>query len=223
MTVISCKGHPFRIQEGKVHPAYSLNCFTEDEAPFRDEYWLIRQGDVVVDAGASYGAYTLTALAAGAKVYAFEPEPTVAVDLRRNVELNGWEDRCAVLELALSDQEQLIDMRLTAPHWPAQTISRPYHAERLDAVLDVGGLERIDWVKIDTEGNEVDVLRGAAEALSKFHPVCIIECHVFLDAALTDRCRELLQSYGYDHFEFVQRPPCEMLIGKQRWLEQETP
>src|SRR5688572_23377858 len=121
-----------QLVEGTVHPAYSLTCMDE-ERDFRDRYWKVREGDVVIDAGASYGAYSLTALAAGAAfVFAFEPEPTIAVDLRRNLAANGWEDRCAVVESALWDKSEAVSMSDYAPHWPAQTISRAYPAAKLD-------------------------------------------------------------------------------------------
>jgi FkbM family methyltransferase len=210
------RGHSLSVVEGAVHPAYSLACFSPEgeEHDFRERYWNIQPGDVVVDVGASYGAYTLAALAAGAAfVYAFEPEPTVAVDLQRNIDLNGWGDRCRVGTEALWSEETEVDMREYAPHWPQQTISGPYQAWPLDHVLP--RIERLDWVKLDVEGAEAEALKGARWALRTFHPVCIVECHTFLDPTLTDQCRAVLQQCGYDHFEFVQRPPCEMLIARK--------
>jgi FkbM family methyltransferase len=203
-----------QLVEGTMHPAFSLTCL-EEERDFRERYWKVREGDVVVDAGASYGAYTLTALDAGASfVFAFEPEPSIAEDLRRNLAANGWEDRCAVVDSALWDCPAVVDMKDYAPHWPAQTITRGYPAARLDDM--VGTMSRLDWFKLDVEGAELQALRGAEDLLTRLKPRVIVESHTFLDPELTDKCRAILAGYGYNTFEVVPRDPCEMLIARPR-------
>ena len=222
------RGHAFKVCMGTTHPAYSLAIFSEggEEYDFREKYWTVQPGEVVVDVGASYGAYTLTALAAGAaKVWAFEPEPTIAPDLRRNLEANQeWEGRWSVYQIALSSAQgpgALVDMRTYAPHWPQQTISGAYAAVALDSIEAIEGrlgrdaLLRLDWLKIDVEGHEPEVLRGAAETIRRFKPTIILEVHTFLDATLLDRCVALLKECGYDGFEFVEREPCVMVIAKE--------
>ena len=215
----SFKGKTFNILEGSTHPAYSLNCFAqgEDESDFRERFWDVKPGDVVVDVGASYGAYTLAALAAGAaEVWAFEPEPSVCPDLERNLAANPeWEGKYSVFQMALSDAAGHIDMHEYAAHWPQQTLTGKYPAATLDSA-DMGSKrDRLDWLKIDVEGHELEVLRGAAETLRRFKPTIILEVHTFLDATLLDRCIALLKGYGYDGFEFVDRDPCVLVIGRK--------
>lgn len=207
----SFKGHEFRIQEGEVHKAYSLAIFSEggEEHDFREKYWSPQPGQFVVDVGASYGAYALTAAACGAKVLAFEPEPTVFVDLLRNAQLNPGFDVQA-LQMALGSEPGEVDMREFAPHWPAQTISGAYPTTTLDSYI----LPQCDIVKIDVEGMETDVLRGAMQTLKRFHPVCIVEVHTFLKPTLLRECELLLQEAGYTSFEYVEREPVVMVIAR---------
>jgi FkbM family methyltransferase len=183
------RGHPFSVVEGTVHPAYSLACFSPE-------------GE------ASYGAYALAAAACGAHVMAFEPEPSVFVDLERNAKLNDFSIEC--YPFALSSGPQTIDMREFAPHWPQQTISGPYEATALDRF----DLQRLDWCKIDVEGHEVEVLRGAAETLKRCKPVVIVEVHVFIDPGLATQCNALLAEAGYGRIEVIRRDPCVMMIGR---------
>jgi len=198
-----------KLLEGAVHPAYSLTCL-EEERDFRERYWKVRPGDVVVDAGASYGAYTLTALQAGADFcFAFEPEPTIAVDLRRNVEANGWQDRCAVIESALWDSHAVVDMKEYAKHWPPQTITKPYPADKLDTMC--GTLSRLDWFKLDVEGVEEQAIRGALETINRCKPRLIIECHTFIDAGIAERIKAMLPRYTWEE---VPREPCVFLVGR---------
>lgn len=200
----------FRVQKGTTHPEYSFFCFEQDEADFRDKYWHPKAGDIVVDAGASYGAYTLTALAMGATVEAFEPEQSVRVDLRANLRLNEWSHVCRVWPLGLWSGAESIDMASYAPHWPAGTVSGPFDMMQLDAL----GLTQLNWLKLDIEGAEEHALRGAIATLKRCNPVVIVECHTFLDPKLTAKCRTLLESCGYSDFEEVPRDPCVFLIAR---------
>lgn len=203
-------GHTFRIVEGKTHPGYSLSCFDE-ERDFREKYFRPEPGQVVIDAGASYGSYTLPALAMGATVYAFEPEPTVRRDLARNIAENGWESRGHVRRLGLWDSAAVVSMYDYAPHWPKGTITEPFEMVRLDDWATE--LERLDWLKMDIEGAEERATRGGLETIERFKPRLIIECHTFMDAELPAKLRAMLPVYS---FVEVEREPCVMLVGRAR-------
>lgn len=202
---------PFRILEGVTHPAYSLATFDE-EREFRERHWLIKPGDVVIDAGASYGAYTLPALHAGAgHVYAFEPERSVRVDLARNVELNEWSSRCSVLSSGLWDGNGPVNFYSYAPHWPKGTITGMFNMVRLDDWAAREELSRLDWFKLDVEGAEERAIRGGLETLNRFKPQLIIECHTFLDVDVVKKIRAMLPGYAFTE---VDREPCVMLVGR---------
>lgn len=198
------RGQSYRVLRGATHPEYSLHCFTDEEADFREKYWHPLPGQVVVDVGASYGAYALTAAACGALVHAFEPEPSVFVDLQRNAIVNQFQMH--LHQVGLWNEAVVVDMESYAPHWPKGTITAPFTMLPLDRF----NLPRVDWLKIDCEGAEDRVLEGAQETIARCRPRVIVECHVFLDAQLVDKCRRLLPGYM---LEAVPRDPCVMLVG----------
>lgn len=209
--IITWRGKTFRVAEGTTHPAYSLNTFDE-EFDFRQRFWDIKEGDVVFDVGASYGAYALTACSEGAVVHAFEPESSVWVDLMLNVELNGWNSRFYGTCGGLWSAPGLVDMKEYAPHWPAQTISGLYRMDTLDNVVQSRKIEKMNWLKIDVEGAEVEVLKGGMESIKRLKPNIIVECHVFLDTQLATRVKDMLEEVGYAFVE-VPRDPCVMVVG----------
>lgn len=206
---VSFRDKSFRVITGKTHPGYSIATFDE-EREFKNAHWNIEPGQVVIDAGASYGSYTLPALAMGATVYAFEPEPSVRSDLLSNVIVNGWSDRGHVLRVGLWDRTETVDMYSYAPHWPAGTITAPFEMMRLDDWVHSAKLDRLDWIKMDIEGAEERAIRGGLETIEKFRPRLIVECHTFQDAGIADRIRAMLPGYSFEAFD---REPCVMLVG----------
>lgn len=210
------RGRAFQVARGSLHPEFSDHLMDE-ERDLREKYWDVKEGDVVVDVGASYGSYTLSACAMGATVVAFEPEPSIYRDLVANLHLNGWYGtRAHVFDFGLWDGEAKIPMQTYAPHWPAHTISGPYDMTTLDLVASMNPdllWKRLDWVKVDVEGAEEHVLRGGISTIRKFHPKMLVECHTFLDAGILPRVEELLRSIHPDYlFEEIPRPPCVMLV-----------
>ncbi len=210
---VEFNGRKFNVRQGNIHPAYSFFTFTDEEKDFRDQYWKINEGDCVFDIGSSYGSYALSACVMGATVYAFEPEPTVCCDLLENVRLNRWEAKCFVHNFGLWSSESRVNMKDYAPHWPQQTISSMYEVKTLDMMTD--GLNRLDMVKIDVEGAEEHVVKGGLKTIEKFRPRMIVECHIFLDAELTNKIKSLLEPFNYE-IEEVQRDPCVMLVANPK-------
>lgn len=210
----SFRGHSFKVCRGTTHPEYSYHTFELEEHDFRDKYWNIKNGDVVIDIGASYGSYSLSACAMGATVYCFEPEKTVFVDLVNNVIINGWETKCFPSNIGLWSYKTSVDMKQYAPHWPQATITSLYNVETIDNIVEDNRLDKLNWMKIDVEGAEVHVVQGGLKAIQKFKPNLIIECHTFLNAKLKDSVKELLSSVCNYEYEEIDRDPCIMLLAK---------
>lgn len=213
---VKFKEKTFIVDQGTTHPAYSLFTFTDEEAEFRNKYWNITDGDVVIDVGSSYGSYALTACVMGATVYCFEPESTVYQDLVKNINLNNWNSKCIAYNCALWDSVQEVDMRQYATHWPAQTITSKYMANTLDNIVVNKQISKIDWIKIDVEGVEEKVLKGAANTISQFTPNLIIECHNFIDADISKRVKDFINTLGEYDIQEVNRDPCIMIIAKAK-------
>ena len=134
---------------------------------------ILKPGDLFVDVGANVGAYTLWASDCGANVIAVEPNAETAKRLRRNVTLNRFEVEIA--ELALADQPGTLRMTSdldSVNHFVADDqdgVDVP--VTTLDLLL---GDRTAAGMKIDVEGAEELVLRGAPRALAE-HRIPVIQ------------------------------------------------
>ena len=118
------------------------------------------------------------------RVFAFEPIPTTYATLRRNLELNSIENVSA-LDVGLSNEEREVVFR--EPRDTPSMASYVWHAESTDVIehrvfaMCVDQHEeltarRIDFVKIDVEGAEGDVLTGMRQLITRDRPTIFTEC-----------------------------------------------
>lgn len=212
----SFSGKTFKVIKGTQHPDYSFDTFEKEEKDFRDQYWKINNEDVILDIGASYGSYALSACAMGATVFAFEPEKTVYDDLVKNIEINNWQNKCFAMNIGLWSNKTSIDMKSYAPHWPQYSITSDYSADTIDNIIKDNKITKIDWIKIDVEGAEENVIRGGLKTISQYCPKLIIECHTFLDANITNNIKKLLSSICEYSYEEISRPPHIMLYATRK-------
>jgi FkbM family methyltransferase len=140
----------------------------------------VRPGMTVLDVGANVGYYTVkmaTLVGASGRVLAFEPNPSVLAELQFNVELNRLRN-VQVFPLALAEQSGKSTFCVPRPGWESHGSLRPndsfqvsstaeVQTDRLDTVLSSLGSPKIDFVKMDVEGAEMGVIRGAAQFLSR--------------------------------------------------------
>lgn len=201
----------FQVQKGSTHPEYSFATFDTEEKSFREQYWNIKENDVVFDIGASYGAYTLAACSMGAFVFSFEPEPSVYPDLVANINLNKF-DKCFHKNIGLWSATTTVDMKQYAPHWAPQTITSDYIVTTIDEIMNNNNIQKLDWIKIDVEGAEENVIHGGLMSINKFVPNMIIECHTFLNSDITKNIKTILTRLNKYNFEEIGRDPCIMLI-----------
>lgn len=129
----------------------------------------------VVDVGANVGAFSLyQAIAKHAEhVIAFEPSPQVFTRLAKNIEINGLKN-VRVVNAAVGDQPGELSFsegRMSANCRVSETGSTKVACVRLDDELK--DVPSIDILKIDTEGYEINVLRGASETLKKTRRVAL--------------------------------------------------
>jgi len=130
----------------------------------------LEPGDVMLDVGAHIGEFTLLAASRGATVHAFEPDPANAALLRVNLEDAGCSGAVTVHECAVTESDGA--MRFLAHRNPS--LSALWTADRAAGdALDALALPRVDVIKIDTEGAELGVLRGATTLLQRCSPTIV--------------------------------------------------
>lgn len=169
------------------------------EKELRDRWWHVEQDDVVMDVGAGCGSYTLAALACGAAlVIAFEPDRNAFFDLWTNLLLNGWTGRCFPVNTLVGSEQSMKGV-----FYPASHSNRPEGDKEKRMVVTIDELvlsqklNRLDWIKIDVEGAEVEVLKGAKETLNLFSPTILVEYHPGFVANIDDQVRSFLIPLGY--------------------------
>ncbi len=139
-------------------------------------------GAVVYDIGANVGFYTLLAAVMTGKegeVIAFEPSPRNVSYIRRHVQLNHLEN-VRVIEAAVSNSmgEAYFDFGASiATGHLANFGTLKVRVVSLDALLDEAQLPPPDFLKVDVEGAEFDVLRGAQLLLECHRPVLFLDTH----------------------------------------------
>jgi FkbM family methyltransferase len=161
----------------------------------------IRPGMRVLDIGAHIGYFTLLAARAvgqSGSVYAFEPDPANFRFLSHNAALNGVEDVVTAVPQAVAGTS---GVRPFFSNRKNSVMSSFWGGGKHDGALrvecttvdDFVGPERIDVVKLDVEGAEVDALRGMRRTLTEARrPVLIVECNPTALATAGASVRELL-------------------------------
>ncbi|MGZ6960927.1 MAG: FkbM family methyltransferase [Ilumatobacteraceae bacterium] len=187
----------------------------------RDENYMVQPGWTVLDVGANVGVFTVHAVTRGATVYAFEPNPDSCGRLRRNVTMNNLSDRVQVFETALGDESGVGEMiverggttggvvvRLDNLSSEARTV---VSVDTLDAIMPLLGLARIDLLKMDIEGAEVEALRGAEQTLPMVQRA-IIEYH---SRDLLAAVREILVRSGFSEDMILDYYPEDGVTGQE--------
>ncbi len=192
--------------------------------------WLVREflpvGGTFVDCGANCGYIGLMARRLRhAKVLFVEPHPRLAETVRRNLGLNGWLEECEVVEAAASESAGTVTLFESGDRdgshslladWENPSGSRreiAVAACTLSSLLEGrSGFERVDFLKIDTEGHDVAVLRGMGEWL------CPPRVPVIYSEMGRDRESgwELLTRAGYRGFGYraLTRQPMRRLMKR---------
>lgn len=138
----------------------------------------IRPGDTVVDAGAFVGDHTVAySNAVGPKgiVYAYEPNPLAFECLRHNTKGLG---NVYSFNFALGDtagEMCLVREFSHASGYIAKNSEHTYMANVPVKPMDGAAFGKIDLIKLDVEGYELNVLKGAEKIINKFHPKLVIE------------------------------------------------
>ena len=178
------------LSEGIEFAIYLLGAF--ERSTVRVYNRLIGKGDTVLDIGANMGAHTLPmarAVGPAGRVFAFEPTGFSFARLVHNVALNpDLEPRVVASQALLGDGGEAMDQPMIYASWPltSEQDLHPGHLGRmketagcakvrLDDYARENGIERIDFIKMDVDGNECLVLRGAVDILERLRPKMIME------------------------------------------------
>lgn len=177
--------------------------------------------NVAFDIGANSGLISLPLSLNFNKVIAFEPDPENFKKLTRNIALNkknnllayekgvGEKNQVAKLNIQRSiDGDGCINNGLSSfedKNNQYVKLEKMIEMVTIDSFCEKKGISDVNLIKIDTEGFEYYVLKGALKVLTKYHPVIFYEASHSIETRsgqpfLREKCFTLLQNLGYKQY-----------------------
>jgi FkbM family methyltransferase len=180
----------------------------------------LQSGMTVLDIGAHHGLYTLLAsrsVGPSGRVFSFEPSPRERRALRLHLALNFcWNVK--VQGLALGSEETQADLfvvqgsqtgcnSLRPPIVISETAPVRVEVLRLDDWLEAHRIDRVDFIKLDVEGGELEVLKGVEKLLERQpRPVILAEVQDLRTGPWGYRAKEIIEYLihrGYKWFSIT--------------------
>jgi len=172
-----------------------------------ERHYAIKEGDVVVDAGAFLGHFTVYAavrVGGAGKVVCFEPDPYVFRLLLRNIKLNGLRNVIAVNKGLWSNEgECLFESRGNASSLDVDGrkrnfLTRTVKVTSVDKELERLKLSRVDLIKMDIEGAEIEAVAGCREVMGRCNVNFAVASYHIVQGEETWHCLErLFRAMGY--------------------------
>jgi FkbM family methyltransferase len=153
-------------------------------------YFAETKNGSIIDIGANLGYYSVILgklLKSSDKLIAFEANPQIIEMLNKNIDLNDLQDYVKVINCALSDiSDQKLKLYIPLKAGSSAASLNKLHpddsnnsieiiTQRLDDLTQIRDLESVSLIKIDVEGAELSVIKGALETIRENKPVLFIE------------------------------------------------
>ena len=181
---------------------------------------------IIIDVGANIGSISLPLAHAcrKGKVYAFEPTNYAFGKLNKNIQLNReLKDRIITIQSLVSSYSGDVGTTKIFSSWKlsqGDVVSHPVHhgiamnavgtQTSIDDFVKKRGLNRLDFIKIDTDGHELDVIIGAVDSITRFRPVIVFEVTTYL-----------LEERGISFSEFEEIfTPLDYTLVDTKWGEE---
>jgi len=186
------------------------------------EYWMtrlfhniIKEGMTILDIGAHKGTYSVlfaSLMNDKGKVLAFEPDPANCSWIKKNIQVNSY--RCIETHpIALSDNDG--DATFYAADGLGSLFANPgsrapskgtitVQTRKLDNVLQEENISDVDIIKIDVEGADLLVLKGAEETLRSMDLSLLMDVDVHMNSERKELF-ELLKSCGFEIYRIGKK------------------
>lgn len=183
----------------------------------------INRGDIVVDGGGCEGFFARYALEKGAdKVIIFEPCSKLADGLEKTFQKDIEENKVILVRKALGSKKENKNLLINEEMYCASSLlyrdmkdqkKEEVYVDKLDNILKELEIERIDFIKMDIEGAEMEALIGAKNTINCAHPKMVIATyHEYMNSRkcvdiVNSICNEYKYKFcGYYTEQFPWRP-----------------
>jgi FkbM family methyltransferase len=148
-------------------------------------YELIKTNYVIIDVGANIGQTSMNFAKSGGEnsvIYAFEPDPVNYSKAIENLKLNSF-NNIHYFNIGLGSASEKLSLKINSPlNRGGNRIDRNsgnssliITIDTLDNILEKENVKKVDLIKIDVEGFELEVLKGARHTITQYKPVLFIE------------------------------------------------
>ena len=166
-----------------------------------------RPGDTVLDLGANQGFFALylSERAPGIRVHCFEPSGETRAQLLRNIESNGLGRTVSVYPFAVSDRQTEAAFHVTGKSEHGSLFLSEFSGPDVQNVecvplsraVELTGADRVDLLKVDVEGAEIEILEGAGPEVWPRIDRVVVEYHDLFRPGCRDRVEAALRGAGY--------------------------
>ena len=154
---------------------------------------LFPEKGVLINVGANIGCYAYAFLKKASEVICFEPNPPVFECLRHNL---GNFSNTKLFNEAISDSIRPFEMGECDGNFGAVPIVHKNNSATKTNYIDNFNFKSIDFMLIDAEGSELNILKGAVKSINKFKPIIVMEINTHL--------LERLKATKEDIFNFLE-------------------
>jgi len=169
---------------------------------------IIKPGQTVLDVGANMGWYSIHFskwVGQRGKIFAFEPVPEIYEELESNIKLNCCQN-IIIFNCALGNQNESVLFNVSDFEGGSGASSEnlkfgkeiKVSKRKLDDLMNDQNLDNIDFLKIDIEGGELNMLKGAEKLIEKYKPKMLLE----------------IVDIHCDRFKYSPEDVCNFLINK---------
>jgi len=197
----------FTFQNGiSVKSYYDIGCDLVDSLPGYLKNYQLQKGDIVVDAGAYVGDFALYAaqiIGKDGQIFAFEPDPENYKRLLNNIKLNGLNNIIPINKGLWSKNMMLpLEINLISSTFFFSPDKKNSHTlvpvSSLDDELEERGIRKVDFIKMDVEGAEIEAVKGSEKTLKNNDvKLAIASYHLINGQKTCFELEKLLQRFGY--------------------------
>jgi len=194
--IIQHKGAKFIARKNKS----DIIVLSELYEPWMEKYFKPKEGDIVIDVGAHVGKYTLYAaklVGSNGKVIAIEANPDNYEQLLKNIKLNNFNNILSYNYVITN--EDFVKCKCINPNSKDDAVfsftkddEGNIIGRTIDSILYENKIQKVDWVKIDVEGKEVEVLQGMTETIKNSKNLKIL---IEVWDTNEKKVREILQNF----------------------------
>ena len=200
---------------------------------------LIQPGAVVLDIGANIGAHTLPLarlVGPSGKVYAFEPTQYAFGKLKKNLALNpALVNRVVAEQLRLTNSggddagEIYSSWKVVGQeprhkkHLGIPKSTQGARSATLNEYCENAGIQKVDFIKLDVDGFEVEVIKGSVSTLRQFRPAICLELSPYVLTERGTSAEELVSLLRECDYQLVDQKSRNTVIDQDGKLRMEIP